>query len=650
MKFVRKLAVAWLGAVVLLSLASSVELHFRLGDALVALRSDYVAGLASTLGWNALWALGAALGVAALAKPWARLRRLGPIPLAIVLAVDAATRQVLGEAWLGALADERLDATVLPGFFYFGLLPTLTTGLVLLGVTRLGRRSGAAAATGGLALLAVGLLPVARASKEPPPDAPNLLLVTIDTWRYDHFSAHPRAVDDTLTPNLDALASRGTLFVEARAHVPITVPSHASMLSGRTPWEHGIMTNGGRVDPALPWLPAELQAAGWSTGAVVSGAVIRGRRGFDRGFDRFHDDLRDPPRVADLVTVRLGRLLRGQDDPTVFRAAAERAVRRAGGFLDSVGSGRPWFLWVHLYDVHLPHTVDAEAAAPFRETALEGLPDPCRYRDHPAPIAGPGGLGVGAGIGPERARERERRCADTDRLRERLASYRAEVRVADAAVGRLLQIVDDRGETGRTAVIVTADHGESLTEHGTRLAHQFSAYEPVLRVPLLVVPAGSEVGTVSDALVQHRDLPATALELLGRPDPTRGRSWLGSEGLPHVVSVVHVPFLGMLRAMRRRADGLPMDGARPPGPPLRVAVRDKDRSLVSTPGVGDELYDLSGDPAQVLDLVSNGGAIVPSDLSEIAAAVAAAVSKEEPERLDPDDPDIEALRALGYTD
>jgi arylsulfatase A-like enzyme len=218
---------------------------------------------------------------------------------------------------------------------------------------------------------------------------------------------------------------------------------------------------------------------------------------------------------------------------------------------------------------------------------------------------------------------------------------------ADAAVGELIALLEGRGELDRTAIVVTSDHGESLTEHGSRMSHQYTAYESVLRVPLVVVPPGGAAPVRSHALVQHRDLPATAAGLLGLPDLTEGRSWLTEHpGLNHVASVVHSPSLAMARAMRNRGEG-PRPGR---GSAVRVAVRDRQWSLVLTPGLDNELYDLTVDRHQIHDLVSEQEWSPPADLVGVADAVVRATSRQEPEALEPDDPDLEALRALGYVE
>lgn|GEM_PF-3153795 len=615
-------------AVGLMLAGQAVELAWRQrAGALIPLPSDQFAALSS-----APVILGAVLTAGAL--HWGLWRR-SPGPLLLAVLVDAGLRVVLTEAWLGGASEQGAEALPAAGVLWAGIVPTaagFSAGWLAERGGRWGRtRGGAAGAVAAMGLLSALVLSGAAdapAGHAPDDAPPNLLLVTIDTWRHDHLSAHPDAVAPDLTPHLDRLARRGWQFTQARAHAPLTVPSHASLLSGQGPWEHGLLGNGARVAPETPWLPETLKRAGYSTAAVVSGAVLRGRRGFGRGFDRFHDDLVEPAAVHDLVAMRLSRLLRGQPTPKTFRAEAPRALSRATAWLDRTEG--PWFLWVHLYDAHTPHS--AKPVPGVDEGALDALPDPCAYRDHPAPPAH--GLAVpGALRGPDRGA----RCRPTDRLADRVRSYRAEVRRADDAVGHLLHRLRQTGELARTAVIVTADHGESLTEHGMRIAHQHSAYEPVLRVPLIVAPPGSTEGRRVDTVVEHRDLPATALAMLGLTGRS-GRSWLEG-GRPRNAPVASVTSL----------PGLPVPGrGEDPGfPSVRVAVRDRGHALIWSRSLKTEWYDLAADPHQLVDLAPT--APLPEGFEAAARAVAAGVGAARRDE-EVDDGELEALRALGYVD
>jgi arylsulfatase A-like enzyme len=115
-------------------------------------------------------------------------------------------------------------------------------------------------------------------------DHPNVLLVTIDTLRADHLGSYGAA--SAMTPNLDALAKRGVQFTTALSHVPLTGPSHTSILTGRTPPGHGFRNNGGYVlAPTLRTAAEDFKQAGYRTAAFVSAFPLDRRFGFGRGFD-----------------------------------------------------------------------------------------------------------------------------------------------------------------------------------------------------------------------------------------------------------------------------------------------------------------------------------------------------------------------------
>lgn len=581
--------------------ATLVELRWRqVHGGLIGLPGDFGAALLHPgLG---LVALGTLLGPLVLLLS---RRSLGLGAGALVVAVDLGLRVLLAEAWLGAAAEAGASPAVLPGLVYVGLLPTLASAATGWIAGRL-PRAGVAGAWCGLALGAVLLL-VRPASPHVDRVGPNLLLVTIDTWRYDHLSAHPDALAPDLTPQLDALAARSTLYTEARSPASITVPAHVAMLSGREPWQSGVQLNSHGLPADLPWLPADLRAQGYRTGAVVSGAVLRGRDGLARGFDRFHDDLVEPAGVHELIAARLVSALLGGSTP-VFRATAPRALRRARAFLNSTTA--PWFLWVHLYDVHTPH--GELSAAP---ELVTGLPDPCAWRGHPS-------LDFGGPLPTVEARRSafERRCARTDEYRRAIAGYGAEVRRADAAAGELLDLLEARGEADQTVVIVAADHGEALVEHGQQLSHQQSPYEAVQRVPLLVHVPGRPPA-VSGSLVSLTGLAPTARSLLGLP--AGGATW----------DEPRVSVGSLLR----------LTSTRPDTPDRRVTVRTRDRALIATPDRPDESYDLRGDPHQL-----HADAPTLPELRRAAGALLAAEPEAPTARLDA--AQLEALRALGYVE
>ena len=181
----------------------------------------------------------------------------------------------------------------------------------------------------------------------------NLLLVTLDTVRADHLGVY--GDHGAETPNLDRLAAEGVRFAEASAPVPLTLPSHASILSGLLPTEHGLRNNGlGRFPDLPPTLATELAGAGYRTGAFIGAFVLDHRYGLDRGFGSYDDDIpRDT--AAGLDARRPGRVV----------------VDRTLEWLDRDAS-KPFFAWVHLYDAHAPYAPPEPFATRFAARPYDG--------------------------------------------------------------------------------------------------------------------------------------------------------------------------------------------------------------------------------------------------------------------------------------
>jgi len=166
---------------------------------------------------------------------------------------------------------------------------------------------------------------------------PSVLLITVDTLRADRLGAYGAALG--ATPQLDALARRGTLFKTALSSVPLTLPSHATILSGLQPYHHGVHDNGIDVFPAdRETLATRLQAQGLATGAFVGAYVLDRRFGLARGFDRYDDAIeRRSVGVSELESERRCEV--------VVASATKWIGQQAGRF----------FAWVHLYDPHAPY-------------------------------------------------------------------------------------------------------------------------------------------------------------------------------------------------------------------------------------------------------------------------------------------------------
>lgn len=193
-------------------------------------------------------------------------------------------------------------------------------------------------------LLALAVLPAVGASAVEPATAkgerasPNLLLITLDTTRADHLGCYGAGGDRT--PVLDRLAARGTRFARALTPSPLTLPAHASLLTGLVPRAHGLRDNGiGSLPEEVPTLATVLAERGYTTAAFVASRVLDRRFGLDRGFAVYDDAM---------AAERLGEFGYPERDAAAVTAAAL-------GWLTGRADDRPFFLWVHYYDPHAPY-------------------------------------------------------------------------------------------------------------------------------------------------------------------------------------------------------------------------------------------------------------------------------------------------------
>lgn len=292
----------------------------------------------------------------------------------------------------------------------------------------------------------------------------NLLLITLDTTRKDHLGVY--GYDLPLTPFMDEVSTRGTLFENAVVSVPITLPSHATILTGLNPTEHGVRTNGFFVlDSTLVTLAEALKSQGYATSAVVAAMPLEEEFGIAQGFDHYDDDF--PPQV------------RGEDE--VLERPAEDVTDLSIAYLQEHAE-TPFFHWAHYYDPHYPY------AAPDPYGQRFGFP------------------------------------------------YDGEIAYMDAHVRRLYEFFEREGLLENTWVVIVADHGEALGDHGEP-AHGMLIYRVSQDAPLLLLPPRTWTGLPPEQirgrrvpdLVSARDLAPTMLNAVGlRQDlmPASGSSLL----------------------------------------------------------------------------------------------------------------------------
>jgi choline-sulfatase len=188
-----------------------------------------------------------------------------------------------------------------------------------------------------------------------PPGSPPVILVSIDTCRPDRLGCYGQPLP--LTPSIDELAQDAVLFTRVTAAVPLTLPSHCTMLTGTIPPRHGVHDNAGyRLEDSRATLAEVLQQAGYQTGAIVGSFALDHRFGLSRGFDSYDDEIPIPP---------------GHPPGEENERPASEVTRSALAWLDGRGS-KPFFLFVHYYDPHAPYAPPEPFASRFREDPYGG--------------------------------------------------------------------------------------------------------------------------------------------------------------------------------------------------------------------------------------------------------------------------------------
>jgi arylsulfatase A-like enzyme/Flp pilus assembly protein TadD len=291
--------------------------------------------------------------------------------------------------------------------------------------------------------------------------APNVLLITIDTLRADHVGCY--GYKFPTTPHLDNLCRQGVRFTRAYTPAPITLPAHAALFTGMLPPQNQMrdFTNN-RLPAGVPALAELLKNAGYQTGGFIGSMVLDSRFGLHRGFQTYGEDF-DFNRLSEVNLDRTER-------------KSSVVVDEALKWLEGV-RGRPFFLWVHMYEPHDPYEP----------------PEPYRSQHAGRP-------------------------------------YDGEIAAADAQVGRLVEYLKQHQLEANTSIVVAGDHGEGLGEHKEK-THGFFIYDTTLRVPLVMKLAGGKAGVVG-ATVSLIDVAPTILRHLNLAVPAQmqGRSLLGAIG------------------------------------------------------------------------------------------------------------------------
>ena len=460
---------------------------------------------------------------------------------------------------------------------------------------------------------------------------PNVVLISVDTLRQDHLGVYGN--EEIKTPHIDSLAARSVVFDNAFSPIPLTNPSHSTMLTGLYPGNHGVVTNRPtRFFDNVRSLPVILNEQGYRTAAFVGGfALDHSTSRVGTIFEVYDDYLGPYPTMQNLylhshVLRFLNRLLKIVDQNfslSRYDKPAKYVISAASEWLET-NANRPFFLFIHLYDPHLPY----EPIAPF-----DTVYDP----DYSGTVDGD--------IYGKSSRELEGIIADSEEVDHLKALYKGEVSYTDEQIGTFLEVLGRLDLWDDTVIVFTADHGESLTEHGYYFNHSVKLYNPSLSIPLMIhFPNDLGLSSRVQFTTELTDLFPTILDFLNIDAPiVDGRSLMPVIGGEEPENPERVSVSALFNKLEDHTSLL--------------ALQTKTHKYIRTfpwwnDGVlipaSEELYDLATDPDEIHNVLANSPGIV-GEFRFLAQTYIDKWFGDEPlESENIDEETLKKLRSLGY--
>ena len=439
-------------------------------------------------------------------------------------------------------------------------------------------------------------------AQSPPPNAPNVVVISIDSLRSDHL--HSYGYEKPTSPTIDALAAEGVLFAQAVAPSSWTLPSHMSLLTGLDPMEHGVADDfASPLSRNVPTLAEALHEAGYETFGLAAVHYVSGQWGFARGFDEFDD-----------YTI-----------PNLEGPTSEVTFDIVDGWLDDWDRRdrrRPLFLFLHLWDVHYGYA----PPPPYDEMFSEEYHGNIDFEDffrNPAVIES---------MSPE----------DYARM---YSQYDGEIGYTDSQIARLVDRLRDMGELDDTIFSVSSDHGDEFFEHHWK-GHRHTLYDELIHVPwVLRYPKRVPAGEIVERQVRLTDVAPTILGLAGIQPERFGRGvdpLLGGQDLSPVWSGGEI-------AARPALSHLSNALSRRPGPVY--SIRTRDSKLIWDPKgkVPVRLFNILEDAGEQTNLAGKGDEradVLLSTVKQWSERSPGQSAESAPLRLNP--AEVQKLKDLGY--
>jgi arylsulfatase A-like enzyme len=432
------------------------------------------------------------------------------------------------------------------------------------------------------------------------------VLIVLDTVRADHLSCYGH--ERETSPNLDALARKGTLFERCVTAAPWTLPSMVSLFSAEMP---SSKVFDGKLKRSMV---ETLSEAGYVTAGITEGAFVSHHFGFDRGFSTYADGDEGGPRFGAGKDVQV--VIPGSED------RIEDTFQQAMDWLEN-HLDEKFFLYIHTYEPHTPY---------LRRDFVEGMD--------------PGA--VGRTFTPEKLEmlQSGRLAFDQDELDYLKGLYDGGILKCDQHVGELVDFLERTGLRDRTLVVVTSDHGEEFGEHYPSYAgeHGHSLYDELIMVPLILHNPDKNYGKRVDDPVRLCDVMPTILDCL---EVAPGYASWGRSLLP------------LVRGEERK-ERIACGGGTKAGPD-RIFIRWLDYKCIRTvnpqskgyrlhpPPPSMELYDLETDPAEQVNVAGERPAVMEEMLGFFSKMRAAGFGWDSFASLEISDESLrERLESLGY--
>jgi arylsulfatase A-like enzyme len=454
-------------------------------------------------------------------------------------------------------------------------------------------------------------------------EKPNVILITIDTLRADHLGCYGN--ENMITPNIDSLSAGGVTFMRATAQVPLTLPSHTSILTSTYPPTHGVRDNAKyQFGDYLPTLADVLKENGYQTTAFISAFVLDSRFGIDKGFEIYDDNIQNQAyfyfsSASPPFALAIGFKLLGLVPPHKPERKAEKTTKAVIDWLEE-NSGNRFFLWIHYFDPHGP----LNPPPPYDTLYLSSETDRGEFLDN---VPRYGSL-----LGQSDSRELT--AKEIEGIR---ALYRGEVTYTDYYIGLLLEQLKKQGVEDKTLLVLTADHGQSISEHDY-IGHSMELYRETMHVPLILhCPEMIRSGQAVETPVQSIDIMPTILDLLDieTPETCRGRSLIPLTMAKRAGLEARFSYLETLHPKPGKMKLIGLDS----GEYKYIKALEGDR---------EELYWIKNDPIEAnniaaTDLERTG--IMRKKLQEMLEGMEEYSSSTE---IPMDRQTMEAMRALGY--